>query len=84
MAKASTSSVVLGQRRVRYATRVSAAAKRARIRVSPSGVEVVLQRGAEPGKAAAFLKGNASWVLAQIAFMNSLALMPMSFASPFL
>jgi predicted metal-dependent hydrolase len=59
--------MVLGGRRVRYSIRESKTARKCRIRVNASGVEVVEPRGAGEGRAGAFLRDNARWVLEQVA-----------------
>jgi predicted metal-dependent hydrolase len=59
----------LNGRRVSYVVRESRQARKCRIRVSPAGVEVVVPRGDE-GRAAGFLRENASWVLGQLAFQD--------------
>jgi predicted metal-dependent hydrolase len=58
--------IVLDGRRVEYTIRVSAQAKRARVRVGPSGVEVILPRHHRESRAAEFLRENAAWVAAQV------------------
>ncbi len=66
MTPRNVNSVVLGRRRMEYAVRYSAKARKCRIRVSPAGIEVVLPEGASQERAASFLLQNASWVLAQL------------------
>lgn len=61
---------MLGNRRVEYAVKVSPSASRARIRVSPMGVVVILPRRAEAERAATFLQENWSWVLDQLRFVE--------------
>lgn len=63
-------SVVLDGRQVCYTVRESRTARKCRIRVSPAGVEVVLPRGEDEARAAAFLRENASWVVGQLAFQD--------------
>jgi hypothetical protein len=55
---------------VAYSIRVSPGAKRRRIRVTPNGIEVVIPRGGEVGKAAGFLRQNEAWVLEQLDFVE--------------
>jgi hypothetical protein len=57
-------------RAVVYSVRTSPGAKRRRIRVTPNGVEVVIPRGCEAGKAAGFLRQNEAWVLEQLDFVE--------------
>ena len=64
--------VVLDGRRVEYTIRVSAQAKRARVRVGPSGVEVVLPTHQRENRASEFLRQNAAWVVAQLERMDGL------------
>jgi predicted metal-dependent hydrolase len=56
----------LDGRRVECTIRVSAQSKRARVRVGPSGVEVVLPAHQRTSRAAEFLRENAAWVVAQL------------------
>jgi len=56
----------LGGREVRYTVTVSPTASKARIRVGPAGVEVIVPRSAGPGRALEFLAEQADWVLAQL------------------
>jgi predicted metal-dependent hydrolase len=63
-------SVQLGARRVEFTVRVSRGAKRRRISVTPSGVEVTLPGGHNGELAEAFLRENATWVLSQIDFVE--------------
>jgi predicted metal-dependent hydrolase len=63
-------SVVLDTRRVGYTIQESSRARKCRIRVSPAGVVVVLPRGQDEARAAAFLRENAAWVLEQLAFQD--------------
>ena len=65
-----TKPVRLGHRSVDYSVRFSKAAQRARIKVSPQGVEVILPAQAPADRAAAFLEENADWVLDQLAFVE--------------
>jgi predicted metal-dependent hydrolase len=65
-----TRSIVLAGRRVSYTIQESRTARKCRIRVSPSGVAVVLPRGEDEARAAAFLRANSSWVLEQLAFQD--------------
>jgi predicted metal-dependent hydrolase len=72
-------SIRLGGHRVSYCVRYSPTARKAKIRVTPVGVEVVLPTHEDEGKAAAFLRDNSSWVLEQLAFikrMGSLRVKP--------
>jgi predicted metal-dependent hydrolase len=62
--------VELGSRRVEYGVQFSRSATRCRIRVRPNGVEVVLPKGTEEGRAESFLRENEAWVLDQIAFVD--------------
>ena len=52
--------------RVDYDVVVSRAARQARVRVGPGGVEVVQPAGASDEEVSAFLRRNESWVLAQL------------------
>jgi predicted metal-dependent hydrolase len=63
-------SIRLGGRRIRYAVRYSPTARKAKIRVTPAGVEVVLPGHSDEAKAAAFLRENSFWVLEQLAFIK--------------
>lgn len=58
--------IVLRGSRVDYNVIVSGAARQTRVRVGPSGVEVVKPAAASDGDVSAFLRRNESWVLAQI------------------
>jgi predicted metal-dependent hydrolase len=59
--------IQVGGRRLEYRLRRSRSAKRCRIRVQGSTVEVIVPRWAEEDRATAFLRANADWVLAQLA-----------------
>lgn len=61
--------IELHGRTVKYAVRISCTAKRSRIRVNPSGVEVILSKDKESSGAEAFLSAHADWVLAQLAYV---------------
>ena len=64
--------IVLRGCRLDYDVVVSRAARQTRIRVGPSGVEVVQPVGASDGNVSAFLLRNESWVLAQLGRVASL------------
>lgn len=64
--------IVLRGTRVDYYVVVSRAARQARIRVGPGGVEVVQPAGASAGDVSAFLYRNENWVLAQLDRVASL------------
>jgi hypothetical protein len=68
--KISARTIALGERNVDYTVRFSRAAKRARIRVAPAGVEVVLPADAKPDRAESFLQENGDWLLDQLAFFE--------------
>src|ERR1700753_4525208 len=68
--KTSLHSVEVGEQRVEYTIRVSRAAKRARIRVAPAGVEVVLPTDSGLDHAESFLQENGDWLLDQLAFFK--------------
>ncbi len=55
--------MILGDEQVRYTVRRSRRAKHLRIRILPTGVEVVLPMRARAGDAQTFLLSNADWVL---------------------
>lgn len=63
-------SISLGKRRVQYRVRRSRTAQRMRIKVSPSGVEVVTPVGAEADRAGQFVRYNSRWVLNQLDFIK--------------
>lgn len=64
--------IVLRGTRVDYDVVVSRAARQARIRVGPGGVEVVQPAGASAGDVSAFLCRNENWVLGQLDRVASL------------
>jgi predicted metal-dependent hydrolase len=68
--KTSLHSVEVGDQRVDYTVRISRAARRARIRVAPAGVEVVLPTDSGLDRAESFLQENGDWLLDQLAFFN--------------
>lgn len=68
--KTSLHSVEVGEQRVEYTIRVSRAARRARIRVAPAGVEVVLPTNSGLDRAESFLQENGDWLLNQLAFFK--------------
>lgn len=70
MRKTSLHSVEVGEQRVDYTIRVSRAARRARIRVAPAGVEVVLPADSGLDRAESFLQENGDWLLDQLAFFK--------------
>lgn len=70
MRKTSLHSVEVGEQRVDYTVRVSRAARRARIRVAPAGVEVVLPADSGLDRAESFLQENGDWLLDQLAFFK--------------
>ena len=61
-----TGTAALGGRAVAYTVTVSPKATKARIRVGPGGIVVVLPRATPRGRAAEFLAEQAGWVLAQL------------------
>jgi predicted metal-dependent hydrolase len=63
-------SIVLSGQRVDYRVRFSAGTHKSRIRVGPTGVEVILPQGAKQSSAAGFLGKHAAWVLDQLAFFR--------------
>jgi hypothetical protein len=68
--KTSQHSVEVGDQRIDYTVRISRAARRARIRVAPAGVEVVLPTDSGLDRAESFLQENGDWLLDQLAFFN--------------
>ena len=66
MKAATQDHVRLGGRRVEYRVVRSTAARKLRVRVSPSGVEVVQPAGRGIGEVVAFLDTNAGWILNQL------------------
>lgn len=62
--------IKLDGKSVDYAVRLAAGVKHRRIRVTPAGIEVVIPRDSELGNAAAFLRENEGWVLAQLDFVE--------------
>ena len=68
--KTSLHSVEVGDQRIDYTVRISRAARRARIRVAPAGVEVVLPTDSGLDRAESFLQENGDWLLDQLAFFN--------------
>lgn len=68
--KTSLHSVEVGEQRVEYTIRISRAARRARIRVAPAGVEVVLPTNSALDRAESFLQENGDWLLDQLAFFK--------------
>jgi len=62
--------IELRGRTIEYAIRISRAAKRSRIRVNPTGVEVILAQEKANSDVAAFLALHADWVLAQLAYIE--------------
>lgn len=65
-------SIELAGRALPYVVTVSARASRARIRVGPNGVEVVLPRDAPATRAAELLRAQQQWVLRQVARTETL------------
>jgi hypothetical protein len=63
-------SICLRNQRVDYSIRVSPSAKRARIKVTPKGVEVVLPADANKDRAELLFRENTDWVLDQLAFIE--------------
>ena len=59
-------SATLAGREVRYTVAVSPTVAKARVRVGPGGVEVVVPRTAHATRAAEFLTEHAEWVVAQV------------------
>ncbi len=74
--------VVLDGRRVEYSIRVSAQSKRVRVRVGPSGVEVILPAHQRQTRAAEFLRENAAWVATQLERVDGLKRVRTRQASP--
>jgi len=68
--KVSLHTVEVGEQRIDYTIRLSRAARRARIRVAPAGVEVVLPADSGLDRAKSFLQENGDWLLDQIAFFK--------------
>ena len=64
--KAEQRTITLAGRVVVYAVTVSRTAMKARIRIDPDGVEVIVPRSAPPGRAAGFLTERSAWVLHQL------------------
>lgn len=62
--------IEVGEKRVDYAIHFSRAARRARIRVAPAGVVVVLPANTSPDRAESFLQENSEWLLDQLAFFE--------------
>ena len=60
----------LSGQRVDYRVRFSGGARKSRIRVGPTGVEVILPQGAKQSSAKGFLKRYAAWILDQLAFFR--------------
>ncbi len=65
-------SMELGGLRIDFSARFSPTARRARIRIGPSGIEVVLPSGVDQARAEGLLKKHSSWVLDQLAFFRRL------------
>jgi predicted metal-dependent hydrolase len=65
-------SVTLSGREVAYTVTVSPKATKARIRVGPGGVVVIVPRSAAPGRAAEFLEEQADWVVRQLDRVESM------------
>lgn len=70
--KAEQRTATLSGREVGYAVIVSPKATKARIRVGPGGVEVLVPRSATRGRAAEFLDEQAEWVLRQLERVESM------------
>lgn len=68
--KVSFHTAEVGEQRVDYTIRISRAARRARIRVAPAGVEVVLPADSRLDRAESFLQENGEWLLDQLAFFK--------------
>jgi len=64
--------LTLDGQRIEYTTRVSSSSKQCRVRVGPSGVEVIVPGGESEKRASDFLKKNAEWVLNQVDRVNGL------------
>ena len=58
--------LLLNGRAVQYRVTVSKSATRARLRVGPRGVDVIVPRSRPAGFARQFLEANAAWVLEQL------------------
>lgn len=71
-AKTEQRKATLAGREVGYSVKVSPQAKKARIRVGPGGVEVVVPRS-QPERAAEFLAEQADWVVRQLDRIESVA-----------
>jgi predicted metal-dependent hydrolase len=63
-------SIMLSGQRVDYRVRFSVGARKSRIRVGPTGVEVILPQGAKQSSAEGFLRRHATWILDQLAFFR--------------
>lgn len=63
-------SIHVGKRRVQFSVRPSRTAQRMRIKVSPTGVEVVTPANVEAGRAADFARQNSRWVVGQLDFIK--------------
>ena len=61
---------MLSGQRVDYRVRFSVGARKSRIRVGPTGVEVILPQGAKQSSAEGFLRRHAAWILDQLAFFR--------------
>jgi predicted metal-dependent hydrolase len=72
LARSVLQSIRLKGRLIPYRLRESDTARRCRVRVSPAGVEVIVPRGSDDARAAAFLRENTSWILDQLAFLDRL------------
>ncbi|MCC6951309.1 MAG: M48 family metallopeptidase [Phycisphaerales bacterium] len=67
---ATTNVIAMGDKSVEYAVKISPTARRARIRVSPAGVQVTVPRRSPDSRASSFLRENADWVLEQLRFVQ--------------
>ena len=70
MSVSTTNVIDLGDKSVEYAVRMSPTARRARIRVSQGGVQVIVPKLSPKLRASEFLRKNADWVLEQIRFVE--------------
>ena len=72
MRKSTQRRIVLSGNPIDYDVVVSKTTQQARLRVGPSGVEVIQPTGVGEEEASAFLRRNENWVLAQLERMSSM------------
>ena len=72
----------LAGRDVAYTVTISPKATKARIRVGPGGVEVIIPRSAAPGRAAELLGEQSAWVLRQVDRVESMGPIPRHLRDP--